>query len=124
MSKRRLTVEWQGIDGAAKKKRVLHLKRNESDIYLCPVADCLHVGFKSERGVRKHVGNIHPWYYFFDSKPDVSRSIATPFKANYKNTTHKFPAFSIESGEGLNFVEWLETDCGGGKKKERSSTNC
>ena len=63
MSKKILNVDWKGIAGAAVKKRILKLTKNEEEeLYPCPVDSCLHLGFKSDRGARKHVNTMHPWY--------------------------------------------------------------
>ena len=32
---------------------------------------CLHADFNSSRGLRKHIDNKHPWYYYFDEQPEV-----------------------------------------------------
>ena len=57
-----------------KVKRVLALKKDEDDCYHCPVINCDHPGFTSKQGCRKHVNNIHPWYFYFDQNPgrDIS----------------------------------------------------
>ena len=117
MSKRTLCFNWCAIQGARKKKRKLHLEQDYNGIYLCPVSCCLHVGFKSERGVRKHINSKHEWFFYFDSQPEVKREDAQnqqPEKR--KASTHKQLAFSIDNGCGFDFVQWLQTPCGGGKK--------
>ena len=117
MSKRTLCFNWCALQGARKKKRKLHLERDDNGIYICPVSCCLHVGFKSERGVRKHINSKHEWFFYFDSQPEVKREEAQnqqPEKR--KASTHKQLAFSIDNGCGFDFVQWLQTPCGGGKK--------
>ena len=116
MPKRVLTLDWKAINGAAVKKRILRLKRNDDGFFLCPLQACLHVGFKSNRGLRKHIDSTHPWYYYFDEQPPVNRNDAVEeTKKNLKSSTHKMPAFSLDSGLGKDFLQWLQTPCGGGK---------
>ena len=115
--RRLLYLDWKELDGAAKKKRVLSLRQNDENEYICPVNGCLHIAFKSQRGIRKHINNIHPWYFYFDDQPKVNRQQAKEQStSSLKNSTHKIPAFSLETGVGLEFLEWLQTPCGGGKK--------
>ena len=76
MSKRCLTFDWISMPGARRKKRKLHLEPGDDGAYLCPVASCLHVGFKSQRGARKHINNKHQWFYYFDDQPAVKREEA------------------------------------------------
>ena len=54
MRKRILNVDWRSVNGACQKKRILHLNVNGDGIFVCPINDCLHTGFKSIRGLRKH----------------------------------------------------------------------
>ena len=116
MPKRVLTVNWKAIDGAAVKKRILHLKAGDDGLFLCPIQDCLHVPYKSNRGLRKHINNTHPWYYYFDQQPAINRrEVAQQVEKKLKASTHKMPSFSLNDGVGLQFLEWLQTPCGGGK---------
>ena len=116
MPKRVLAVNWKAVDGAAAKKRILHLKASTSGTFLCPVQVCLHLGFKSNRGLRKHINNTHPWYYFFNEQPAINKdAVVQASKKRLKTSTHKMPAFSLKEGIGLDFLEWLQTPCGGGK---------
>ena len=116
MSKRSLCFDWISLEGARKKKRKLHLEPGDDGVYLCPVTSCLHVGFKSQRGVRKHVNNKHEWFFYFDTQPAVKREDAQERESvRKKASTHKKVAFSIEHGCGFEFVQWLQTPCGGCK---------
>ena len=115
--RRLLYLDWKELDGAAKKKRILSLRHNDANEYICPVNGCLHIAFKSQRGIRKHINNIHPWYFYFDEQPKINREEAKErCAASVRNSTHKIPAFSLETGIGLEFLNWLQTPCGGGKK--------
>ena len=121
MTKRHLHVNWKAVDGAAKKKRILHLRPNDEGTFICPIQGCLHVVYKSIRGLRKHVNAIHPWYYFFDVQPAVPREDAVEAtKKKLKITTHKIPSFSIDEGVGKDFTEWLQSSTGGGKSKKEA----
>ena len=64
-----LSLRWKDVPGAAKLKRRLSLCKNDNGIFKCPVADCGHEGFRSDRGCRKHVKTSHAWFYYFDEYP-------------------------------------------------------
>ena len=117
LRKRRvLFVNWKEVNGASVKKRVLRLCSNENGEYICPVSDCLHVAFKTQRGLRKHINGVHAWYLYFDQQPCINRNLAKEQPQNtLKVSTHRFPAFTLETGIGKEFVEWLSTACGGGR---------
>ena len=116
MPKRVLSVNWKAVDGAAARKRILHLKSSSNGTFICPLQACLHLGFKSNRGLRKHINNTHPWYYFFDEQPTINKEqAAQEYKKKLKASTHNMPSYSLNEGIGLEFLEWLQTPCGGGK---------
>ena len=121
MPKNILSVDWQAFNAAAHKRRMLHLKANVDGMFLCPVANCLHLGFKSQRGLRKHIETRHSWYYYFDEQPKMMHEeIIHKGRVKMKQTTHKIPAFSLEDGVGKLFLQWLHTPCGGGKSKKEA----
>ena len=116
MAKNVLSVDWKIFNGAAVKRKMLRLIPNADGMFLCPVDNCLHIGFKSQRGLRKHIDTRHAWYYYFDVQPAVKREdVVHQEKVRLKQTTHKMPAFSLEDGVGKEFLVWLGTPCGGGK---------
>ena len=78
MAKNVLSVDWRVYNGAACKRRMLRLKANADGIFLCPIDNCLHVGFKSQRGLRKHIESRHSWYYYFDEQPKINRQQIIP----------------------------------------------
>ena len=119
MAERRvLVVNWKSIDGAAQGKRKLQLRTNDEGTFTCPVKLCLHANFKSNRGLRKHIDNKHPWYYYFEEQPSVKREdIENNQPPPRRASTFKLPSYSIEEGRGKDFLQWLETTCGGGKSK-------
>ena len=44
---------------------------DETDsLHHCPVQECEHDGFQSQRGCRKHVNIKHSWFFYFDKKPN------------------------------------------------------
>ena len=107
------------IDGAARKRRSLSLQPNDNNEFICPINECLHISFRSQRGVRKHVNNIHPWYYYFDQQPKINRELAKEQShASLRIATNRKPAFSTESGIGKEFLSWLKTPCGGGRAEK------
>ena len=69
MAKNVLSVDWKIFTGAAVKRRILRLTSNAAGMFLCPVENCLHIGFKSQRGLHKHIDTRHAWYYYFDVQP-------------------------------------------------------
>ena len=116
MAKNVLSVDWKIFNGAAVKRKMLRVNANADGMFLCPVDNCLHIGFKSQRGLRKHIDTRHAWYYYFDVQPAVKREdVVHQQKVRLKQTTHKMPAFSLEDGVGKEFLVWLGTPCGGGK---------
>ena len=122
MKARMLKVNWEALNGASNSKKILHLRPNGDGYYICPIKDCLHTGFKSQRGLRKHINRIHTWYYYFDQRPDVSRKDALPSDENESETKldNKKTALSLINGFGAEFVAWLENSCGGDKSSKES----
>ena len=122
MGKRTLCVNWVSINGARKRKRRLSFEPDEENMYNCPVSTCLHAGFKSTRGARLHVNNKHSWWFYFDSCPEFDRAEAKKLQpAKQRASTHNQLSFSIEKGCGREFLEWLQTPCGGGKSLKEST---
>ena len=116
MGKRTLCFDWSSLVGARKKKRKLYFEADEKDIFVCPIPTCLHEGFKSKRGLRKHVNNQHEWYLYFDIQPSVKREDAQPRPpSRRKADTQRYPSFAVNCGYGAEFATWLQTPCGGGK---------
>jgi len=64
-------VNWSDIDGASPKPKRLYLEKDGTDsLYHCPIQECDHDGFQSQRGCRKHVNIKHSWFFYFDEKPN------------------------------------------------------
>ena len=129
-------VNWSDIDGASPKPKRLHLEKDETDsLYHCPIQECDHDGFQSQRGCRKHVNNKHRWFFYFDEKPN-SKEITDSLKlaSNFpkestiqdrtgETTRHAvklLPSFSLSCDIGEEFTKWL-TGSGGGYKKDRAA---
>ena len=75
---RKCKVNWSDINGASPKPKQLHLEKDETDcLYHCPIQECGHDGFQSQRGCRKHVNTKHGWFYFFDQKPEREGLVAS-----------------------------------------------
>jgi len=107
--------------GAAHGKRKLILRANNYNKFTCPIKLCLHADFSSIRGLRKHIDNKHPWYYYFDKQPEVKREeVIKNQPVKMKATTSKMPSFSLDEGVGLEFFKWLCTSCGGGKNEKEA----
>ena len=94
--KRKLTdVDWASLGNAKEKRRVLILRKAEDDVYYCPEVPYSHPGFSSNRGVRKHINNLHPWYYHFDELPKLEiRGTAAENDMRKKPCTLKMPSLS------------------------------
>ena len=130
-------VNWSDIDGASPKPKRLHLEKDETDsLYHCPIQECDHDGFQSQRGCRKHVNTKHSWFFYFDEKPADSKlatnSSEMPKKSStsgtdgdisHASTRHGarlIPSFSPSGQIGEEFTNWL-TGSGGGYKKDRAA---
>ena len=126
-------VNWSDIDGASPKPKRLHLEKDETDsLYHCPIRECDHDGFQSQRGCRKHVNTKHSWFFYFDDKPNSkvitdSLKVASNFSIEgtiqdqtsktTKNGVKLLPSFSSSCNIGEVFTKWL-TGSGGGCKKD------
>ena len=125
-------VDWSDIDGASPKPKRLHLEKDETDsLFHCPIQECDHGGFQSQRGCRKHVYNKHSWFFYFDEKPNSkeitdSRNVpmVKPIQDQTTETTKHavklLPSFSLSSDIADVFTKWL-TGSGGGYKKDRAA---
>ena len=114
VARKKLTINWKDLDGAFNVRRKLRLARTDN-LYICSVRNCLHRGFKSIRGLRKHINSTHPWWFWFDSEPDVSEQIE---EARKKKIVQKYlnkGSYTIDDGIGKDFCEWLTSDLGGGR---------
>ena len=109
---------------SAKKRRQLVLRRSADDTFRCSVQECSHTGFQSKRGCRKHVNNLHPWFFYFENDPgpqsQVDGSCTTNIESAKKPSTTHMPTFPMDSVIALNFSAWLTAICGGGTCKSQS----
>ena len=123
MARRRvLFVDWHSVNGSANGKRKLSIKENDKGKFTCPAKLCLHSDFESKRGLRKHIDNKHPWFYYFDEQPEVKREeieLNQPTIQRKASTSSK-PYYSIDEGIGKSFYKWLTTTCGGGKNEREA----
>ena len=121
-------VNWSDIDGASPKPKRLHLEKDEADsLYHCPIQECDHDGFQSQRGCRKHVNTKHSWFFYFDEKPDskeidfaMENTIQDRTSETTKRAAKLLPSFSSSCDIGEVFTKWL-TGSGGGCKKDRTA---
>ena len=112
-----LNIDLSSINGPCQKKRILYLKC----FFLLLTNTCLHIGYKSQRGLGEHIDSTHTWYYYFKEQPTVTRAEAIEkLPHRVKCTTHNMPAFSIADGIGHQFLKWLSTLCGGGKSNKEA----
>ena len=119
-------VNWSDIDGASPKPKRLHLEKDEADsLYHCPIQECDHDGFQSQRGCRKHVNTKHSWFFYFNEKPDskeiefaMENTIQDRTSEATKHAVKLLPSFSSSCDIGEVFTKWL-TGSGGGCKKDR-----
>ena len=117
MSKRK-HIDWSSFKDASPKPKRLHLEKESDEKYHCPVPNCDHEGFTTQRGCRKHVKLNHGWFYYFDEKPD-HKSVSDdelPRQVQQENTSKSsiLPSFPVSSAIGDSFYNWL-IGCGGGK---------
>ena len=129
-------VNWSDIDGASPKPKRLHLEKDETDsLFHCPIQECEHDGFHSQRGCRKHVNNKHSWFFYFDEKPNLTEitdslklarnvsmvnTIQDQTSETTKHAVKSLPSFSLSCDIGEVFTKWL-TGSGGGCKKDRAA---
>ena len=125
-------VDWSDIDGASPKPKRLHLEKDETDsLYHCPIQECDHDGFQSQKGCRKHVYNKHSWFFYFDEKPsskEITDSRNVPMVKPIQDQTTEspkhavklLPSFSLSCDIAEVFTKWL-TGSGGGYKKDRAA---
>ena len=121
-------VKWSDIDGASPKPKRLHLEKDEADsLYHCPIQECDHDGFQSQRGCRKHVNTKHSWFFYFNEKPDskeidfaMENTIQDRTSEATKHAVKLLPSFSSSCDIGEVFTKWL-TGSGGGCKKDRTA---
>ena len=129
-------VNWSDIEGASPKPQRLHLEKEETDsLYHCPIQECDHDGFQSQRGCRKHVNTKRSWFLYFDEKLNSkeitdSLNVASNFpiestiqdqsRETTKHALNLLPSFSLSCDIGEVFTKWL-TGSGGGYKKDRAA---
>jgi len=125
-------VNWSDIDGQSPKAKRLHLEKDETgSLYHCPIQECDHDGFQSQRGCRKHVNIKYSWFFYFDekSKPkEITDSLKVARNVPMVNTiqdqttdttkhaTKLLPSFSLSCDIGEVFTKWLT-----GYKKDRAA---
>ena len=128
MSKRRSTeTNWSKVPSASPKPKRLHLEEDDLDgLFHCPVKDCNHDGFVSQRGCRKHVKRKHGWFIYFDEKPQhVPNQEETSPKKEENDTSptltaRSVPTFDRSSVIVQELLSWL-TGSGGGCKSDRQA---
>ena len=129
-------ANWSDIDGASPKPKRLHLEKDETDhLFHCPIQECDHYGFQSQRGCRKHVNNKHSWFFYFDEKPNSNEitdslklarnvpmvnTIQDQTSETTKHAVKLLPSFLLSCDIGEVFTKWL-TGSGGGCKKDRAA---
>jgi hypothetical protein len=93
MRRGKSVIDWSKVPNALSKPKRLHLEHDEEDgLFHCPVPECKHDGFSTQRGCRKHVKKKHLWFFYFDEKTDMKCAS----EANNKNSI----AVKQESAEG------------------------
>ena len=121
-----LHIDWSLLPNAFSKKRILKLRPSNGK-FPCLIENCLHDDFESARGLRKHIDTRHPWYYFFEKEPSIKDKILearSKRNLNRANTPSFKNAFSTEEGVGKSFLDWLKSDCGGGRGHKDALQSC
>ena len=97
-------VNWSDIDGASPKPKRLHLEKDEADsLYHCPVQECDHDGFQSQRGCRKHVNTKHSWFFYFDEKPNL-KEIDFPLENTIQDQTSETTKHAVKLLPSFSFI--------------------
>ena len=127
MSGRKAEIDWSKIANASPRPKRLHLEEDDVDgLFRCPVQECGHDGFISQRGCRKHVKTKHSWFYYFDEKPSnahiqAGKSIEDEEKdTKPENMLKSVPTFDRSSSIVEELLSRL-TGSGGGCKSERQA---
>ena len=133
---RKTDMDWSKVDGARQQKRTLILRESKDKTYTCPVKCCENRTFFSKRGCRKHVDTKHRWYYYFDEKPSerlieqgIKQQQSSPGASKFgdglkkRADTTKMPYYSISSGIGKKYIDWLCAVCGGGMLESQAAQN-
>ena len=133
-----LIFDWKTFDGASVKPKRLKLTSDTDGIFHCPVRNCEHQGFLSQRGCRKHVKKIHGWFYYFDERPETqisekrkgqllqarqhlkSEKDDKDTKCFTRAVTQNVPSLLKDNYFGKEFSQWLQSTTGGGKSKIQS----
>lgn len=125
MGKRQLSINWSKVPGAKVPRKRICLKLSSNGVYQCPDTQCLHYGFKSKRGCRKHINSKHAWLYYFEKRPTVNSDILESARRDpiSKVETAKMPSFDVDQGFGKTFVDWITTPFGG-NKNHREAVQC
>ena len=125
------------MEGARQQKRTLILREANDKTFKCPVRFCENRTFFSKRGCRKHVDTKHRWYFYFDVKPSdrtiekyieneqqsVGRNARKGDSLRKRADTTRIAHFSITTGIGKNYVDWLCAICGGGMAGVQAAQN-
>ena len=112
---------WKEACGASLKPKRLKLNPQKDGLFICPVRDCDSESYRSKRGCRKHVFNRHGWYYYFDSKPEVSKVLPetntriSTYKRSRRSCTSTMPSFLKTCRLAVGFATWLKSPGGSGK---------
>ena len=119
-------VQWRTIEGAFAKPRRLHLVSDPGGVFQCPIRNCDHVGFKSQRGCRKHVKKVHGWYIYFHSKPNISTTDKGMYSDEEQQPSRPYqnlPSYPKEHPLRVQFVDWLKSTGGGGRTASEAEQN-
>ena len=111
-------IQWRTIKGAFAKPRGVHLVSDPQGVFHCPIRSCDHIGFKCQRGCRKHVKKVHGWYIYFDSKPNISttdKDIYSDEEQQPSQPYQNLPFYPKERPLRVQFVGWLTSTGGGGR---------
>ena len=125
MAKRKETIIWSEISGALSKPKRLHLEKDIEGSCKCPVPECHHEGFTTQRGCRKHVKVKHQWFIYFNEKPNLENlpekeELSTEVLDESRSDTSSLLTFPTSCEIGEQFNKWL-TSCGGGSKSQRQA---
>ena len=121
-------ANWSDIDVASPKPRRLHLEKDEANsLYHCPIQECDHDGFQSQRECRKYVNIKHSWFFYSDENPDskeidfaMENTIQGQTSETTKHAVKLLPSFSSPYDIGEVFTKWL-SGSGSGCTKDHTA---
>ena len=122
MSASRQLVDWKAVQGPFHKPRRLHLKCQTDELFHCPLPNCEHRGFASQRLSKAHQNKTSVVHIFFDTKPKISNNDETNADVKELSLSGSEPTLpcDVNCQFGRSFSAWLQSTTSGGKKAKQA----